>query len=417
MPRTMIWLPAVIRVAIAPVFLGVVILLVEPSRSVSDVAAAVGLLLLGAIHVVFWWRPGTAAEELVEAADARDRRVSRPGLLGGVRASRTPWPTSQRRAVAAAVGMVLVNFVLLNLLGLNQPLLWLYPALIAGAGLRAPAAVVGVALTAMAAAAPIALEGGIVEPLHPLQPFGPTLGPSHSILLSIVLAGLGMTAVRQLIALNGELHATRAELADLAVADERERLARELHDLLGRTLSLIAVKAELASRLSARGDLSAEAELADVQLLARQAVRDVREAVTGAHAPSVEAELAEAAVALRAAGIEVDVVSTAASIDPAHETAIAWALREAVTNVVKHSGAHTCRIALDAAEGCTTLNVEDDGRGAVGGGTGTGLDGLANRVHALGGSIEFGPREPRGFRLRVELGAAVLPRPGVETAR
>jgi len=118
-----------------------------------------------------------------------------------------------------------------------------------------------------------------MEPVHPAA----ALGPSQSVLLSIVLAGLGMAAVRQLIAVNADLHATRAELADLAVAGERERLGRELHDLVGRTLSLNAVKAELASRLSAKADLSAAAELADVQRLARQAVRDVREAVTGAH--------------------------------------------------------------------------------------------------------------------------------------
>src|SRR3982074_1182486 len=254
MPKTMTWLPTIVRVAIAPVLVGVVFLLVEPGRSARDLAAAVGLAVLAGIHVLYWWRP---------------------------------WPGEQRRAVAAAAAMVATNFVLLNLLGLAVPLLWLYPALIAGAGLRAPMAVVGVGLTALAAAAPMALEGGLIEPLHPFQPFGPTFGPSHAILLSIVLAGLGMTAVRQLIELNTDLHATRAELADLAVASERERLARELHDLLGRTLSLIAVKAELASRLTANGDRSAEAELADVQRLARQAVRDVREGGAGAHAPSV----------------------------------------------------------------------------------------------------------------------------------
>jgi two-component system sensor histidine kinase DesK len=234
--------------------------------------------------------------------------------------------------------------------------------------------------------------------------------------LSIVLAGLGMTAVRQLIAVNADLHATRAELADVAVAGERERLARELHDLLGRTLSLIAVKAELASRLSAKGDSSADAELADVQRLARQAVRDVREAVAGDHAPGVDTELAAAEAALRTAGIAVSVERTSAGIDPAHETTVAWALREAVTNVVKHSGARTCRIALEVGDGCTTLQVDDDGRGAVGGRTGTGLDGLADRIHALGGTIEVGPSQGRGFRLRVRLGAA-SPHSYVEVAR
>jgi len=374
-PQRMIWFATVVRLAIAPVFVGALFLLVEPPRSVRDLATAVGLVLLGAIHVLYWWRP---------------------------------WPSQQRSAVAAAAAMVLTNFVLLHLLGLTQPLLWLYPALIVGAGLRAPAAAVGVGLTALAAGGSMDLEGTLVVR---------ALGPSHSISLSIALAGLGMIGVRQLIALNADLHATRADLADLAVAGERERLARELHDLLGRTLSLIAVKAELASRLSAKGDPSAAAELGDVQRLARQAVRDVRAAIAGDHAPSVDAELAAAEAALRTAGVKVSVDNTVASIDPAHETTIAWALREAVTNVVKHSGARTCRIALGAADGSTTLDVDDDGRGPIGGGTGTGLDGLAARIHALGGSIEVGPSEGHGFRLRVRLGVAATPRPHVEIAR
>jgi two-component system, NarL family, sensor histidine kinase DesK len=383
MPTTMSWLATVIRVAIAPVLVGAMGLLVEPPRSASDLAAAAGLILLGAIHVLYWWRP---------------------------------WPNGQLHAVAAVASMILINFVLLNLLSLAEPLLWLYPALIAGAGLSVRAAALGVGLTALAAAAPIALAGRLIHPVDAVQPTA-ALGPSHSILLSIVLAGLGMAAVRQLIALNAQLNATRAELADLAVTGERERLSRELHDLLGRTLSLIAVKAELAKRLTANGDPSADAELADVQRLARQAVRDVREAVAGGHAPSVDAELAAAEAALRSVGIKLSIDNTAASIDPAHETTIAWALREAVTNVVKHSDARTCRIALDAADGATTLDVDDDGRGPVGQGTGTGLEGLADRIHALGGTLEVGPSDGRGFRLRVRLAAAVPPRSEVEIAR
>src|SRR5262249_19633422 len=144
----------------------------------------------------------------------------------------------------------------------------------------------------------------------------------------------------------------------------------------------------------------------DVQRLARQAIRDVREAVTGAHSPTIEAELAAAESALRTAGIAFGVENTSASVDPVHETTLAWALREAVTNVVKHSGARTCRIALRAADGSSVLEVEDDGRGPIRGSTGTGLEGLADRVHALGGALEIGPRNGRGFRLRVLLGAA-----------
>ena len=136
MPPTMIWLATVTRVAIAPVVVGALVLLVESPRSASDLAAAVGLLLLGAMHVVYWWQP---------------------------------WPSRQGRAAGAVVGMVMANFVLLNLLGLTQPLLWLYPALVAGAGLRVPVAIAGVGLTALAAAAPIALAGGVVHPVQPAE--------------------------------------------------------------------------------------------------------------------------------------------------------------------------------------------------------------------------------------------------------
>ena len=276
-------------------------------------------------------------------------------------------------------------------------------------------AAVGVGLVAVAAVAPMHLEDALVVR---------ALGPGHWILLSIVLAGLGMTAVRQLIALNAALHATRAELAELAVASERERLARELHDLLGRTFSLIAVKAELASRLSAKGDPSAGAELRDVQRLARHAVREVREAVTGDRTPSVAAELAAARLALRTAGIEVSVDGAAPDVDPAHEATVAWALREAVTNVVKHSGARRCRIAIAAVDGVTELEVVDDGRGpasgnsgqALSGAEGMGLAGLADRVHVLGGTFEAGPGEAGGFRLRARLGAAAAV-PAAEVAR
>src|SRR6266508_1555769 len=192
-PR-MLWLVMVVRVTSAPVFLGALFMLAEPPASGNSLAAAGGLIVLGAIHVFYWWRP---------------------------------WPSRERQAIAAAAGVVVTNFVLLDLLGLSQPLLWLYPALIVGAGLRPVAAAVGLGLTALAAAAPMAAESRLAEPHDFSEPFG----ASHSILLSIVLAGLGMTAVRQLIAVNADLHATRAELADLAVAGERERLARGFSDI------------------------------------------------------------------------------------------------------------------------------------------------------------------------------------------
>ena len=131
MPSKMVWLANVVRLAIVPVFLGALFLLMEPQRSVRDLAAAAGLVLLGAIHVLYWWRP---------------------------------WPARPHRSVAAAAGLVLTNFVLLHLLGLTQPLLWLYPALIVGSGLRASAAAVGVGLMVLAAIVPLDLLEGSHTP-------------------------------------------------------------------------------------------------------------------------------------------------------------------------------------------------------------------------------------------------------------
>jgi two-component system sensor histidine kinase DesK len=132
-------------------------------------------------------------------------------------------------------------------------------------------------------------------------------------------------------------------------------------------------------------------------------VRDVRDAVSDSLSPSLEAELAAAEVALRTAGIDLSIERNNAQIDPAHESTLAWAVREAVTNVVKHSRARTCRIALQACDGVSSLEVDDDGRGPANGRAGAGLDGLADRVRAVGGTLEVGPAEGRGFKLQVRL--------------
>ena len=162
-----------------------------------------------------------------------------------------------------------------------------------------------------------------------------------------------------------------------------------------------------------------------MQRLARQAVRDVREAVAGGHAPSVDAELAAAEAALRSVGIKLSVDNTAASIDPAHETTIAWALREAVTKRSSTTARASGRIVLEANADAifahqrspsTTMVVVRSGKPH-----GTGRDGLwTDRVHALGGTLEvaeiplYRGTGIRGFRLRVRLGAAAPPGPHAE---
>lgn len=396
MPPRMIWLVVVVRLASAPLFVGALGLGIRSEHSPMNLGAAVALLVLGAIQLWYWWRPWP----------------------GPARSKGRPAPhTRQGRAVVALGAMVPPIALLQHVLHVPQPLLWLYPAIIAGSGLAAPLSAVVVGLMAFAAVVPDVPVRSGVTPLA-------VLGSQHAIFLSIVLAGLGMVAVRQLMIVNAELQATRAELAELAVARERERLARDLHDLLGRTLSLIAVKAELAHRLSAGRAPSAEAELREVQQLARQAVRDVREALTACRTPTISAELAAARLALGSAGVEASVVGTDLEVDPANEATLAWALREAVTNVVKHSGARHCWITLKNTADVTMLEVVDDGRGPGDGAGGSGLPGLADRIHALGGTLEAGPSGGRGagcevpsepgrvglggFRVRVTLGARAL---------
>ena len=160
--------------------------------------------------------------------------------------------------------------------------------------------------------------------------------------------GLLMLVMRDLRVRNVELNEARAELADLAVAKERERFARDLHDLIGHSLSVIALKAELAGRMLADGPHDAANEVAEVEQVARTALREVREAVSGYRQPTLDGELAGARMALSAAGIEADVEEARVRLDPAVEAVLAWTVREGATNVIRHSGAHHCTFRVTA---------------------------------------------------------------------
>jgi two-component system sensor histidine kinase DesK len=180
---------------------------------------------------------------------------------------------------------------------------------------------------------------------------------------------------------------------------ERERIARDLHDVLGHTLSLIVLKAELASRLAGRDPERAAAEIRDVERVSRKALAEVREAIRGYHA-TLEDEVARAGSLLRAAGIHAGLAVQLPPLDRAREEAVALALREAVTNVVRHSGATTCAVRLSASGDACTLAVEDDGRGGIAA-EGHGLRGMRERVEALGGTVRWACR--RGTTLTVTL--------------
>ena len=201
-----------------------------------------------------------------------------------------------------------------------------------------------------------------------------------------------------------ELHAAREELADLAVGEERLRIARDLHDLLGQSLSIVALKSDLADRLVDSDPAAAHAELADVRRCSRQALAEMRAAVHGYRRLAFSEALGSAHAALSAAGIELRVDGTPQELPDEVETVLAWALREATTNVLRHSGAHACEVTVETGDEEVALQVDDDGAAAPSASDrGTGLAGLAERARRLDGTLEAGARPGGGYRLRLRV--------------
>jgi two-component system, NarL family, sensor histidine kinase DesK len=220
---------------------------------------------------------------------------------------------------------------------------------------------------------------------------------------AIFLGALAVFGMRRAIQRSVELAKTRADMAELAVQEERNRFARDLHDILGHSLTVITVKAELAGRLIAANPDRASAEVADVESLARAALADVRAAVAGYRELSLAGELVSARAALKAAEIKADLPTTVDEVPEENRELFAWVVREGVTNVVRHSGAKRCTIRLSAAQ----IEVSDDGKGPTpgGGASGHGLMGLRERADQAGASVQVGQAPEGGFRLAVRVGA------------
>lgn len=233
---------------------------------------------------------------------------------------------------------------------------------------------------------------------------GDDLGQIASIVLNALLAAAMVLVIRNMIKLIRELDRTRTELAHAAVEQERLRFARDLHDLLGHTLSVIVVKAEVVRRVAERDPAAAAREAAEIEQIGRTALAEVREAVSGYRERAFADELHRARGALTDAGVETTLVLTTPSGDlpPTVDQAFAWVVREAATNVIKHSGARTCRIMLEGNATQWTLTVRDDGRGRVGDADGNGLRGLRERLAAAGGELVT---EGPGFTLRASVPA------------
>jgi two-component system, NarL family, sensor histidine kinase DesK len=294
---------------------------------------------------------------------------------------------------AVAVGWLFLMPVLLALLGGSDLLVfWTYA--IAAALILLPR---NVGVIAGFASAVILLVSSTVETGHPAL-------DNAMVLVVLTMAMFGFTQLNRTVA---ELRSANARVAELAVAQERDRLSRDLHDVLGHSLTTITVKAGLARRVleSAADRDRAIAEVADVENLSRQALAEVRATVSGYRKASLPAELAGAREALRAADITADLPHAVDNVPVSLQEPFAYVLREGVTNVIRHSGAKRCEVRL----GETWIEIRDDGKGStVDNGrrnNGHGLTGLAQRLAPLGGTVDAGRADDGGFRLRATVPA------------
>lgn len=214
--------------------------------------------------------------------------------------------------------------------------------------------------------------------------------------------GSGNLIAAQRMRANQKLTLAREEIEHLAKVAERERIARDLHDVLGHTLSVVVLKSELAGKLLDQNPDRSRREMAEVEQIARTALAEVREAIRGYRAEGLAAELDRARATLDAAGVELECTSSPPKLLAAQETVLSLILREAVTNIVRHAHASRCRISMEQAAGRTVLTVEDDGRGGIRN-EGSGLRGMRERVHSLDGRIQI--LSERGTSLIIDVPA------------
>jgi two-component system sensor histidine kinase DesK len=258
---------------------------------------------------------------------------------------------------------------------------------------------------AWVAVAGLAAATGVMFLLSPVPMPWRLLAVAPVVVLVLVVGGIGI-ADGERARIQAQLRRANEEIERLATIAERERIARDLHDLLGHTLSVVVLKSELARRLVRSDPDRAEQEVREVEQTARTALGEVRAAVAGYRAKGLGAELSNARRALSAADVDVEATVNLPVLPAAHEAALALALREAVTNVVRHAGARTISIHADATPDEVRLEVCDDGRGASGP-DGSGLAGMRERVAALGGHVTrhtgAGPGDRPGTTVRVTL--------------
>ncbi len=298
-----------------------------------------------------------------------------------------PGAAALRRRLGLISAMMLLVVALVLLLPAAGPW-WLTMHVIVAAGL----------------ALPVALATWIIAGIIAATVFVAWLMSGHPdpLLLILIAFGAAAVAIRRLTITVAQLGETREALARAAVDQERLRFSRDLHDLLGHTLSLISLKSELARRLLPDSPAQAAVEIGDVERAAREALHQARAAAAG-YRPVLRRELAAARELLAAAGIAADIEEASGSVTPELDALIGWAVREGVTNVIRHSGAERCDIRIRRREDLVELAVIDNGRGngaATGSSTpGHGLAGLAERAVIHHGELRAGSGADGGFTL------------------
>jgi two-component system sensor histidine kinase DesK len=237
-----------------------------------------------------------------------------------------------------------------------------------------------------------AIEGLFLH-IHGWQLFYAALFP--------MIIGAGNTFFAERNRMNRKLRKANEEIEHLAKVAERERIARDLHDVLGHTLSVITLKSELAGKLIDRDPRRAGKEIREVEEISRQALSDVRDAIRGYRSKGLLAEMAQAKSTLETAGVTVSCdASTIVKLPAMQEGVLTMAVREAVTNVVRHAQARNCSLRLEQQNGACRLEIEDDGRGGLQN-EGNGLRGMRERVEMLGGTLRRDSQT--GTRLTITL--------------
>jgi two-component system, NarL family, sensor histidine kinase DesK len=305
------------------------------------------------------------------------------------------WTRAAGRSVAAVRIGLAANVVILALFALFTP----QP--IGVGGVMVFAFIIAGACFPLRQAIPIIAGSTVLQVvLDILRLDSPSIAAS-GVVNSVLVGVVGMGA-RLFYQSYQQLVAAREQLAHLAVTEERLRFARDLHDLLGQSLSVLVLKSELVGRqLPDDADEAVRHEVRDIAQVARKSLNDLREAVAGYRRPTLQAEISSARSALRAAGIGLVVADSLGTIAPEQDGVLAWCLREAVTNVVKHSGARRCEVRIFHDDGLARLEVSDDGHGAESLNGGSGLAGMRERVALVGGSMNV--ESSGGLQVRVSV--------------